>query len=568
LTGLSRRRFLYAGAVVAAATGMGYLTKDYWYARTPSSVPLPTPAQTSGQSTGLLEADFDYKPKRKYISHSPDETIEFRNLTRFEGNRPYVVWSVDDVKASEDWDFSTQLTPGEHIIKLVVRNEDRTDSKLEDMEVDESGFSFPENQLNVRLKGVDFTPGFRDGAWKPLTEEQMEEDLDVINHELGCNAVRIFGDMDGLVIRCAGIALKKSFDCIVLAPRYVDSTVEETTRRVGTFAKEAEKLRTESNVVELCVANELSIEADLEQFLEVMRPLTEAGKLECVLAQLSPSIKFDLGRLESFLALVPKTPSFAVEFRHNSWLQNGTMKLLEKYKVAYTIVDEPLLPPDVYITSEVAYFRWHGRGDRPWFNYRYSEKELREWVPKIKDSSEKTKKVLGYFNNHFKGYAPENCLMMMQMLGTTTSLRDLTLLRLARQRMESKAAVKTETLEAWTGPIARTTSEKYLARLASPEILAKARLIHEKNISMREDSKKRLAAYVEETTVDLDLEKRTIIHSCSVWRKSAPEKKFCPHVAGLFLSVSPERAISILSSISSNLNAWKFESRRTVELPR
>jgi len=310
------------------------------------------------------------------------------------------------------------------------------------------------------------------------------------------------------------------------------------------------------------------IEADLDQFLEVMRPLTEAEKLECVLAQLPPYIKFDLGRLESFLALLPKRPNSAVEFRHNSWLQEGTMRLLEKYKVAYTIVDEPLLPPDVYITSDIAYLRWHGRGDKPWFNYKYSEKELREWVPKIRDGSEKAKKVLGYFNNHFKGYAPENCLMMMQMLGTTTPLRDLTLLRLARQRMEGKAAVRTGTLEAWTGPIGRTTSEKYLAGLASPETLAKARLIPEQNISLREDSRKRLAAYVEETTVDLDLEKRTIIHSCPAWRKSAPEKKFCPHVAGLFLCISHERASAILSSINSNLNAWKFESRRIVGPPR
>ena len=209
----------------------------------------------------MLGADFDYKPKRKYISHSPDETIEFRNLTRFEGNRLNCVWSVDGVKASEDWDFSTQLTPGEHVIKLTVRNGDITDSKLENMEVDESGLSFPENQLNVRLKGIDFTPGFRDGAWKPLSEEQMEEDLDVINRELGCNAVRIFGDIDGLIIRCAEIALTKSFDCIVLAPRYIDATVEETVKRVGTFAEQAEKLRQSSHAVELCVANELSIEA-------------------------------------------------------------------------------------------------------------------------------------------------------------------------------------------------------------------------------------------------------------------------------------------------------------------
>jgi len=29
----------------------------------------------------------------------------------------------------------------------------------------------------------------------------------------------------------------------------------------------------------------------------------------------------------------------------------------------------------------------------------------------------KAKKVLSYFKSHFHGYAPENCLQIMQMLG-------------------------------------------------------------------------------------------------------------------------------------------------------
>jgi uncharacterized protein YecE (DUF72 family) len=49
--------------------------------------------------------------------------------------------------------------------------------------------------------------------------------------------------------------------------------------------------------------------------------------------------------------------------------------------VAYIIVDEPLLPPDANLTSDLAYIRWHGRGIRPWFNYKCSEEQLDEWVP-------------------------------------------------------------------------------------------------------------------------------------------------------------------------------------------
>jgi uncharacterized protein YecE (DUF72 family) len=85
--------------------------------------------------------------------------------------------------------------------------------------------------------------------------------------------------------------------------------------------------------------------------------------------------------------------------------------------VAYVIVDEPLLPPEVHLTADFAYFRWHGRGERPWFDYRYSKDELEPWIPKVEEASGKVKKVVGYFNNHYHGYAPENCLYLIEKLG-------------------------------------------------------------------------------------------------------------------------------------------------------
>jgi uncharacterized protein YecE (DUF72 family) len=106
-----------------------------------------------------------------------------------------------------------------------------------------------------------------------------------------------------------------------------------------------------------------------------------------------------------------------VEFRNLSWIREETWDLLKKFKVAYTIVDEPLLPPEVHLTADLAYFRWHGRGERPWFDYRYSKEELESWVPKVEEASRKVKKVVGYFNNHFHGYAPENCLYLIEKLG-------------------------------------------------------------------------------------------------------------------------------------------------------
>jgi len=307
------------------------------------------------------------------------------------------------------------------------------------------------------------------------------------------------------------------------------------------------------------------IEADLDLFLEGMRPLKDAGKLACLLAQLPGFLRFNVERLEAFLSVLPQDQDFAVEFRHGSWLRDETFRLLEKYRVAYTIVDEPLLSPEVHVTSDTAYIRWHGRGTKPWFNYRYSEEELKEWVPRVKETVVKAKKVLGYFNNHFHGYAPENSLQIMQMLGIVTPHGSAALRRLTYQARQRP--VRVQGLEAWTGPLAGKTVEAALRNFVDSEILQAAESIPDKDLSLREDGKGRLAAYVADTTVDIDLENRTIVHRCPAWSKLLLEKKFCQHVARVFLIVEPGKALNLLSLIRSGLEDWKFESRFAVDFP-
>jgi uncharacterized protein YecE (DUF72 family) len=53
--------------------------------------------------------------------------------------------------------------------------------------------------------------------------------------------------------------------------------------------------------------------------------------------------------------------------------------------------------------------------EKIWFDYQYSDKELDTWVPKVQEASKSVKKVIGFFNNHYHGYAPENCLYMLQL---------------------------------------------------------------------------------------------------------------------------------------------------------
>jgi uncharacterized protein YecE (DUF72 family) len=161
------------------------------------------------------------------------------------------------------------------------------------------------------------------------------------------------------------------------------------------------------------------VKQDLMRFLHVMRPLEEANKLGALLIQLPPSFtrERDLIGLEGFLEVIPSDIRFAIEFRNLSWLEPETWDLLRRYNVANTIVDEPLLPPDPVVTADFSFVRWHGRGARPWYNYRYSDGELEAWVPKVKEVASKVKKVFGYHNNHPFGHAVESALKEMELLG-------------------------------------------------------------------------------------------------------------------------------------------------------
>jgi uncharacterized protein YecE (DUF72 family) len=164
------------------------------------------------------------------------------------------------------------------------------------------------------------------------------------------------------------------------------------------------------------------VEADLIRFLSLLKPLIATGKLGPVLVQLPPSYSFqsDFKSLEGFLGKIPDDVKFAVEFRHPSWLREEVWSLLRSRNVANVIVDEPLLPPDTVVTADFSFIRWHGRGSRPWYNYRYGDKELDAWVPKVKEVGSRVKKTFGYFNNHFKGFAVENSLKMIEKMGISS----------------------------------------------------------------------------------------------------------------------------------------------------
>ncbi|HEY9245357.1 MAG TPA: DUF72 domain-containing protein, partial [Candidatus Methanoperedens sp.] len=139
---------------------------------------------------------------------------------------------------------------------------------------------------------------------------------------------------------------------------------------------------------------------DLKRFIEVLEPLKAAGKLACILIQLPPAMNFRSERTGDFLKILPDDLHFALEYRNRTWLTDEAHNLLKNYNVSEVTVDGPLLPGDIRLTSDIAYIRWHGRGEKMWYNYRYPEKELEGWIPLIKEISQSVD-LYGYFNNHY-----------------------------------------------------------------------------------------------------------------------------------------------------------------------
>jgi uncharacterized protein YecE (DUF72 family) len=299
------------------------------------------------------------------------------------------------------------------------------------------------------------------------------------------------------------------------------------------------------------------IEQDLEKFIELMEPLIQSGKLGVILIQLPPRFDYEPKDLEAFLKLLPTHVRFAVEFRDVSWMRPETWSLLEKYRVAYTIVDEPLLPPELHLTTDIAYFRWHGKGVRPWYNYRYNREELEPWMPKVKEVSSRAEKVFGFFNNHYHGYAVENCLQVMEMLGPLDPKQLEAKSRIENYRKNS-IQQSFSTLDVFAPPV-HMSLENLISYLTAPARLNRAEQIKESELAIVQETGEHLEATIREYHIDVDLQNKSISHDCADWARVSSTKKFCKHMARLFLSIDRRRATEILKDIYDNEETWQFK---------
>lgn len=171
-----------------------------------------------------------------------------------------------------------------------------------------------------------------------------------------------------------------------------------------------------------------------ERFLSALQPLVDAGKLGALLFQFPPWFTIRRSNKQYLLEVERRVrPLRAVyEFRHASWFEGAnrdeTLEFLREHRLPYVSVDMPQghkssVPPVLAATADLAVVRFHGHSDK-WtskdihekFGYLYSDRELKEWAPKLKELAARTEQTHVLTNNCYRDYAQRNASQLIELL--------------------------------------------------------------------------------------------------------------------------------------------------------
>jgi uncharacterized protein YecE (DUF72 family) len=164
----------------------------------------------------------------------------------------------------------------------------------------------------------------------------------------------------------------------------------------------------------------------MQEFTDAIRHLGD--KLGVILVQLPPS--FDVTHhlaLAAFLEELSQTARdipVAVEFRHRSWFtpESGseTRDLLRSRGVCWAATEYPHTPGVIVPTTDFLYLRWigqHGTYDHHNFERVDKTSELTRWLQAIREVESRVKRVYGFFNNDYAGFAAGTCNRFKEIAG-------------------------------------------------------------------------------------------------------------------------------------------------------
>jgi uncharacterized protein YecE (DUF72 family) len=174
------------------------------------------------------------------------------------------------------------------------------------------------------------------------------------------------------------------------------------------------------------------------RFAAGLEPLRAAGQLGSVLLQF-PRWFFPTSESRDLILEARERLGgirSAVEFRSETWFKEKnlerTIRFLTDNSIPFVMVDGPQgmrssVPPIEAVTSpELALIRFHGRRAETWeatgipvverFRYLYSEEEMREWIPRIREAASQAREMHILMNNCYANYGSTNARELASML--------------------------------------------------------------------------------------------------------------------------------------------------------
>lgn len=165
----------------------------------------------------------------------------------------------------------------------------------------------------------------------------------------------------------------------------------------------------------------------MAEFVERMQLLGE--KLGPIFVQLPPN--FTTAEEEifgNFLAQLPTSARYAVEFRHRSWERVETAEILRQYNICWLSADYTIMPKVVHPTTDFAFLRLlgrHGRYLEKNWEQRDPTADLELWLEQLTPHLPQFKHIYAFFNNDFAGYSPKSANRFKELIGMETAAPDI-----------------------------------------------------------------------------------------------------------------------------------------------
>ncbi|MEK6810473.1 MAG: hypothetical protein AABY19_02625, partial [Candidatus Thermoplasmatota archaeon] len=163
------------------------------------------------------------------------------------------------------------------------------------------------------------------------------------------------------------------------------------------------------------------------------------------------------------------------------------------------------------------------------------------------------------------GYAPENCLQILEMLGVITPeqremKRQIEDFREGVTRVAG-AKVRATSLDTFAEqpvPLPDPQVAEALQRFMDRGRLDRAKRFPDGDIELEVDGEE-VRARIKGYRVLIDFGAKRILHDCEDWSSRVARREFCKHVGKVFLAMKPSVALERLDTMRGERSAWRFD---------